>query len=321
MTDRMERRDFLKRTGPAVALAAVTGTTGFGFHNREPANRRLALAKTASFEVPPEPNLPVLSSAVNSDPAMALNAALDGVGGIRRFVREGERVVVKPNVGWDRTPAQGANTNPVLVSEMVRLCLAAGAAQVMVTDVSCNDPRRSFLRSGIREAAESAGARVQLPAPEDFGEIDLGGIVLREWQVLRHFVEADRFINMPVIKHHNLTLCTIGMKNLYGILGGRRNRLHQEIEQSIVDLAAFVRPTLTVVDGTRVLFRSGPQGGSLDDVSIENTVICATDPVAADARGAEFLGLSPDRVGHIALADRSGVGTMDYRAAGYMEIA
>ncbi|MGD2122480.1 MAG: DUF362 domain-containing protein [Gemmatimonadota bacterium] len=316
----MERRDFLKKTGPAVALAAVTGTTGLTFHNRVPANRKTVLVKGASFEVAPDPALPVLTSATNVDPVSALNQALDGIGGIGRFVRPGERVVVKPNVGWDRTPAQGANTNPALVSEMVRLCLVAGAEQVTVTDVSCNDPRRSFLRSGIREAAETAGARVMLPAPEDYGEVDLGGVVLRDWDVLRHFVETDRFINMPVIKHHNLTLCTIGMKNLYGILGGRRNRLHQEIDQSIVDLAAFVRPTLTVVDGTRVLFRSGPQGGSLDDVSIENTVLCSTDPVAADARGAEFLDLSPDRVGHIVLADRTGVGTLDYRAAGYKEI-
>lgn len=316
----MERRDFLKKTAPAVALATVAGTTGFTFHNREPANRRTILAKAASFEVPPDPALPVLTSATNQDPTAALNAALDGIGGIGRFVQAGERVVVKPNVGWDRAPAQGANTNPALVSEMVRLCLAAGAAQVTVTDVSCNDPRRSFLRSGVREAAEGAGAKVFLPAEEDYGEVDLGGTVLKEWNVLRHFVEADRFINMPVIKHHNLTLCTIGMKNLYGILGGRRSRLHQEIEQSIVDLAAFVRPTLTVVDGTRVLFRSGPQGGSLDDVRIENTVLCSTDQVAADARGAEFLGLAPDRVGHIVLADRSGVGTLDYQAAGYKEI-
>ncbi|MFH1763388.1 MAG: DUF362 domain-containing protein [Gemmatimonadota bacterium] len=316
----MERRDFLKKTGPAVALAAVTGTTGFVFHNRESVKHRNVLAKTASFEVPPDSNLPVLTSATNQDPVAALNAALDGIGGIGRFVRQGERVVVKPNVGWDRTPAQGANTNPALVSEMVRLCLAAGAAQVTVADVSCNDPRRSFLRSGIREAGETAGARVMLPAEEDFGEVELGGTVLRNWTVLRHFVETDRFINMPVIKHHNLTLCTVGMKNLYGILGGRRNRLHQEIDQSIVDLAAFVRPTLTVVDGTRVLFRSGPQGGSLDDVSIENTVLCSTDQVAADARAVEFLGLTADRVGHIVLADRSGVGTMDYRSAGYKEI-
>jgi uncharacterized protein (DUF362 family) len=317
----MERREFLTRAGPAVALAAVTGTTGMVFHNREPAQRRLALAKTVDFEVPGDPELPILTSSVNEDPARALNAALDGIGGIARFVKAGEQVVVKPNVGWDRTPAQGANTNPALVSEMVRLCLSAGAAQVTVVDVSCNDPRRSFLRSGIREAGESAGARVLLPTPEDFAEVDLGGTVLTRWPVLRWFVETDRFINMPVIKQHSLTRCTVGMKNLYGILGGRRNRLHQEIDQSIVDLTAFVRPTLTVVDGTRVMHRGGPQGGSLDDVTIENTVMCSTDPVAADARAAEFLGLTAQQVGHIVLAERAGLGSADYRTAGYREIA
>jgi uncharacterized protein (DUF362 family) len=317
----MERREFLTRAGPAVALAAVTGTTGMVFHNREPAQRRLTLAKTVDFEVPADPELPILTSSVNEDPAQALNAALDGIGGIARFVKAGEQVVVKPNVGWDRTPAQGANTNPVLVSEMVRLCLAAGAAQVTVVDVSCNDPRRSFLRSGIREAGESAGARVLLPTPEDFADVELGGTVLTRWPVLRWFVETDRFINMPVIKQHSLTRCTVGMKNLYGILGGRRNRLHQEIDQSIVDLTAFVRPTLTVVDGTRVMHRGGPQGGSLDDVTIENTVMCSTDPVAADARAAEFLGLTAQQVGHIVLAERAGLGTADYQNAGYREIA
>jgi uncharacterized protein (DUF362 family) len=317
----MERRDFLKRTGPAVALAAVTGTTGLVFHNRETTRRRTVLAKKASFEVPADPSLPILTSATNTDPATALNAALDGVGGIGRFVHAGETVVLKPNVGWDRTPAQGANTHPVLVSEMVRLCLSAGAAQVVVADVSCNDPRRSFLRSGIKEAGETAGAKVELPVEEDFAEVDLGGEVLNRWPVLRHFVEADRLINMPVIKQHSLTRCTVGMKNLYGILGGRRNRLHQEIDQSIVDLAAFVRPTLTVVDGTRVLFRGGPQGGSLDDVATENTVMCATDQVAADSRAAEFLGLQGHQVGHIALAAELGLGSLDYRVAGFKEIA
>jgi len=110
------------------------------------------------------------------------------------------------------------------------------------------------------------------------------------------------------------------MKNLYGILGGRRNRLHQEIDQSIVDLAAFVRPTLIVVDATRVLLRGGPQGGSLNDVSIENTVMCATDQVAADARSAEFLGFNGQQVAHIALAAASGLGSLDYRSGGYREI-
>ncbi len=317
----MERREFLTRVGPAAAFAAATGATGLVFHNRQPSRRQAAVIKTASFEVPADPTLPRVTLARYPDPVRALNAALDAIGGISRFVHPGEAVTLKPNVGWDRTPAQGANTHPALVGEMARLCLHAGARQVIVTDVSCNDPRRSFLRSGIREAAEAAGARVILPVKEDFVETAINGALLTRWPVLRHFIEADRLINMPVVKQHSLTRCTIAMKNYFGILGGRRNQLHQGIDQSIVDLAAFVRPTLTVVDATRVLFRSGPQGGSLDDLKIENTVMCATDQVAADARAAEFLGLDAQRVGHIVLADRSGLGTADYRAAGYREIA
>ena len=316
----MERREFIKRSAPAVALAAATGSTGFLFHNRDATRRTEVVTKTASFEVPPDPSLPVITQATNTDPTAALNAALDAIGGIGRFVKAGERVVVKPNIGWDRTPAQGANTHPELVGEMVRLCLRAGAAEVKVVDNSCNDPRRSFLRSGIREAGEAAGATVLLPAEEDMVEAELGGRVLTTWPVLRHFLETDRFINMPVIKQHNLTRCTIGMKNLYGILGGRRNRLHQAIEESIVDLASFVRPTLTVVDGTRVMIRGGPQGGSLDYLTIRNTVICSTDQVAADARSVEYLDLSPDQVGHIVLAQEAGLGSMDYRASGFQEI-
>ncbi len=316
----MERREFLKRTGPAVALAAATGTTGLLFHNRTTTRRRTVVTKTASFEVKPDPTVPRIALARNEDPTHALRQALDAVGGIRRFVQPGERVTIKPNIGWDRTAAQGANTHPDLVAEMVRQCLGAGASDVVVTDVSCNEPRRAFLRSGIREAGERAGARVILPAEEDYVHTRINGDVLSTWPVLKWFIETDRLINMPIVKQHSLSSCTIGMKNFFGLLGGRRNQLHQEIDQSIVDLARFIGPTLTVVDATRVLVRNGPQGGSLDDVVIENSVICSTDQVAADARGAQFLGLSPERVGHIVLAERSGLGTLDYRAAGYSEV-
>jgi uncharacterized protein (DUF362 family) len=315
----MKRREFLKKTGQAAALAAVTGGTGWLFHNRQPASKSGVLAKAASFEVPSDPALPGVTLARNEDPAAALNTALDAIGGIGRFVQTGERVTVKPNIGWDRTPAQAANTHPELVGEMVRLCLAAGAVQVTVSDITCNDPRRCFLRSGIRDAAEKAGARVILPNEDDYLEADLGGQLLTHWPVLKHFIETDRFINMPIAKHHSLSECTVGMKNLYGIIGGRRNQLHQQIDQSIVDLATFCRPTLTVVDATRVLLRGGPQGGSLDDVAVENTVICATDQVAADSRAAEFLGLTGNQVSHIVLAERAGLGLLDYRAAGYQE--
>lgn len=316
----MKRREFIKRTGQALALAAATGSAGLVFHNRKSVPRPAPLFSKSDFTVPPVPSLPSIALATNDDPINALNAALDAVGGIKRFVKPGEKVTVKPNVGWDRTPAQAANTNPLLVGEMVRLCLAAGAVEVIVTDVTCNDPRRCFLRSGIREAAEKSGARVLLSADDDFLEVDLGGKILTVWPVLKHFIQTDRLINMPIVKQHSLSTCTLGMKNLYGILGGRRNQLHQQIDQSIVDLATFATPTLTVVDATRVLLRGGPQGGSLDDVAVENSVICATDQVAGDARACEFLGLTADRVGHIVLAQASGLGTMDYQALGLKEI-
>ena len=316
----MQRREFLKKSGRAVALAAVTGGVGFLFHNRATSRYLNTLEKSASFEVAADKALPKVAMARFEDPLAALNSALEAVGGISRFIDSGDRVTIKPNIGWDRTAEQAANTNPLLVAEMVRLCLDAGAKEVIVSDISCNDPRRCFLRSGILEAAEKAGAKVLLPDDADFVEIDLSGEMLHTWPVLKHFVDTNKLINMPIVKHHSLSLCTIGMKNLYGILGGRRHQLHQRIDQSIVDLTRFSKPTLTVVDATRVLIQSGPQGGSLDDVERHDSVICATDPVAADARGAEFLGLIPERVGHIALAEKSGLGKLDYKALGYKEI-
>lgn len=316
----MDRRDFIRQTGKALALAAVAGGTGLFFHNRKAVAYQAPATKRTGFTVPQDKALPQIVLAKNSDPIAAMRASLDAIGGIKRFVGSGQRVTIKPNIGWDRTPAQGANTNPLLVAEMVKLCLAAGAASVIVTDISCNEPRRCFLRSGIREAAEKAGAKVILPVDEDFVRIDIKGKELSEWPVLKYFVETDRLINMPIVKQHGMSECTVSMKNFFGILGGPRHQLHQNIDQSIVDLSIFSTPTLTVVDATHVLMRNGPQGGSLDDVETHDSVICATDLVAADARSAEFLGLKAELVGHIVLAEKSGLGKMDYRSVGYKEI-
>jgi len=316
----MERRDFLKQTGKAVFLAAATGGAGWFFHDLHPTAYQPPRTKQKPFTVAPDPNLPQLTLAQNGDHKAALAASLAAIGGIGRFVRPGETVTIKPNIGWDRNPAQAANTNPELVAAMVRLCRDAGAARVIVTDVSCNDPRRCFLRSGIRTAAEDAGAEVILPTDDDFIAVDLGGELLTEWPVLKYFLETDRLINMPIVKQHSLTGCTIGMKNFYGILGGHRSTLHQSIDRSIVELASFCQPTLVVVDATRVLMRGGPQGGSLRDVDVRDSVICATDQVAADARAAEFLGLAPEKVAHIVAAEKAGLGLLDYRRAGYMDV-
>ncbi|MFH1701186.1 MAG: DUF362 domain-containing protein [Candidatus Zixiibacteriota bacterium] len=317
----MKRRDFIKKTTQAAALAAVTGTTGWLFHNRKVSPDVKLSISNIDYRIDDNAELPKIVLARNENHIQALRAALDSIGGIKRFILPGDRVVIKPNVGWDRAPEQAANTNPLLVGEMVRQCLTVGASQVIVTDVTCNHAPRCFIRSGIREASERAGGVVMLPREEDYIRTDMGGKLLTVWPILKHFIETDKLINMPIVKHHSLSSCTIGMKNLYGILGGRRNQLHQEIDQSIVDLAAYCRPTLTVVDATRVLMRGGPTGGSLDDVSLQHSVICATDTVAADARGVEFLGIEPDKIGHIILAEKSGLGTIDYLSAGYKEIA
>jgi len=316
----MRRREFLSKSGKALAVAAVTGGTGFFFHNRESNAYQAPFSGKPDYAIPFDKQFPGLVLAENENSVAALGASLDAIGGIKRFIKPGDRVIIKPNVGWDRTPAQAANTNPVLVGEMVRLCLDAGASQVVVSDISCNYTPRCFIRSGIRDAVEQNGGIVALPRDEDYIQANLEGKLLTEWPVLKQFVEADKFINMPIVKQHSLSTCTIGMKNFYGILGGRRNQLHQQINQSIVDLTRFCAPTLTVVDATRVLLRSGPQGGSLDDVAIKNTVMCATDIVAADARGVEFLGYRATDVGHIVLAHQSGLGEIDYKAAGYKEI-
>jgi uncharacterized protein (DUF362 family) len=243
------------------------------------------------------------------EPAALVRKAIDAMGGMRRFVSRSDIVVVKPNIGWDRTPLQAANTNPLVVAEVVRLALDAGAKRVIVTDASCNEPNRCFTRSGIWKAAYDAGAHVALPEAHHFRTMRLKGELLDEWPVLTTLIEADRLINVPVAKHHNLARYTGAMKNWYGSLGGRRNRLHQKIDLSIADLATFLQPTLTVIDATRVLLRNGPQGGNVADAKDMLTVIASIDQVAADARACELIGQSPAAIGYLALGEERGLGT------------
>jgi len=247
------------------------------------------------------------------EPSALVRRVLENLGGIGRFVRPQDVVVVKPNIAWDRTPEQAANTNPELVAEVVRHCRDAGAKRVIVTDVSCNEARRCFHRSGIETAARSAGAEVILPDPDLFREVDLGGVMLKTWPVFTPFLEADKIFNLPIAKHHGLCGVTLGMKNWYGILGGQRSRLHQQIHQSLVDLAGFMLPTLTIMDCYRVLLRNGPTGGDLEDVALKKTVVAATDPVALDAYVAKaYWNLDPQHLPYLQLAANRGLGTLEF---------
>jgi uncharacterized protein (DUF362 family) len=260
-----------------------------------------------------DPQLPRLVVAQGGDPRALVQRALEDLGGIRRFVSRQDVVVIKPNIAWDRTPEQAANTNPDVVAEVVRQCWQAGAKRVIVTDVSCNEPRRCFARSGIQAAAHAENAEVILPDPELFREVDLGGVVLKSWPVFTPFLEADKIFNLPIAKHHVLTGATLGMKNWYGILGGERNRLHQQIHQSLVDLANFMLPTLTLLDGYRILIRNGPTGGNLEDVVFKKTMVAGTDPVALDAWAAKaWWNLDPEHMPYLTMAAARGLGTVEF---------
>lgn len=307
------RRDTLRRLGAAgLVLGGAAATARLRWDQGTAAETAREKPQTRDFRVrggaADSPEIAVAKN--DKDPAALVSKAVAALGGMQRFVSRGDIVVVKPNIGWDRTPIHAANTNPLVVAEVVRLALDAGAKKVVVTDASCNEANRCFTRSGIWKAAFDAGADVILPAEHRFRTMRLRGEVLDEWPVYTALVAADKVINVPVAKHHNLSKYTAAMKNWYGSLGGRRNRLHQNIDVSIADLATFMQPTLTIVDAVRVLMRNGPQGGNVADAKDMHTVIATTDQVAADAYGCQLIGRKREDIPYIKMGHERGLGTM-----------
>ena len=311
------RRDaLLKLLRVGGVSTAAAGLAGWLSSRSKRPEEALGAVLKPDYLIAPDLALPEMTVARGGEPETLTRRAIQAIGGISRFVARGDVVVVKPNIAWDRTPEQAANTNPQVVAEIVRLSLEAGAKKVIVTDVSCNDPRRCFERSGIAAAARAAGAEVLLPEERRFREVDLRGEVLRTWPVLDQFLNADKMINVPIAKHHSLTECTLGMKNWYGILGGSRHRLHQHIQETLVDLADFMRPTLTVMDAYRVLLRNGPQGGNVSDTVLKKPIIASTDPVALDAYVAKaFWDLETNRLPYLLMAQDRGLGKVDFKSA------
>jgi uncharacterized protein (DUF362 family) len=312
--DRIRRREALLQILRLAGVTGVAGGLGIWLENRSRRPQEtLATFSKRGFAVPADSNFPKMVVAQGEDPRALVRRALEELGGMQRFIARGDVVVVKPNMVWDRTPEQAANTNPEVVAEVVRLCHDAGAARVVVTDVSCDEPRRCFERSGIAEVARREGALVVLPDETKFREVDLGGDVLKVWPVFEPFLAADKIINIPIAKHHSLTGATLGMKNWYGILGGSRERLHQRINESLVDLAEYMRPTLTIIDAYRVLLRGGPTGGNLEDVALKKTLLAGTDPVALDSYTAKaYWDLDYHRLTYLKMATERGLGTMNF---------
>jgi len=256
-------------------------------------------------------SLPDLVVAHGASPGQLVKAAIDAMGGIRKFISRGDVVVIKPNIGWDRTPEQAGNTNPEVVATMVKLCFEAGAKKVRVFDRPVNDPRRCYVQSGIAPAAGALGADVDYVDDRKFKDMDIRGEALKSWPLYTELFEADKVINIPIAKHHGLAKLTMSMKNWMGVMGGSRRQIHQKLDESLVDLSMKIKPTLTVLDAVRILTANGPQGGSLADVKKMDTVIVGVDQVAIDSYGATLFGMKGSDLGYVQLGHKRGLGQMD----------
>ena len=302
----------------SVLGAGILATGGIAIYDRHRRFGRSSDAAVRDHRVVLPAGAPRMVIARGLDPARSVRAAVEGLGGMSSFVSPTDTVLVKPNIGWARTAEQGANTHPEVVAEVVRLCREARAKRVIVCDCPVNKARSAFERSGIMAAALAAGAEVILPEDSRYRTVTISQR-LGTWDVLDPFVFADKIINVPVAKRHALTGVTCGLKNWFGITAKDRMLLHQNVQQVIAELAALMRPTLTIVDASRVLMENGPAGGNIADVKPTRTIAAGTDPVALDAWATQLF---PGQTvaASLGLAAQMGLGQLDFAALSPKEI-
>ncbi|MCF6158784.1 MAG: DUF362 domain-containing protein [wastewater metagenome] len=324
--DKISRRTFLK-----TGIAAGAGFYGLSYLS--------SLKKRPSFKKRKEHQLKpglVVAHGNISDPARELHTiremvrrALNALGGIDKLVSRGNRVIIKPNIAWNQRPEFAANTNPFVVAALVELCREAGASVVKVMDNPCSvNPEPSYNNSGIATSARQAGAEVIYLDKNRFTDFTIpDGKILKSWSFYEEMVytnEVDVLINVPIAKQHGTSRLSMGLKNVFGMIGGDRGSLHTDIHPKITDLNKFVKIDLTVLDAFRILRNHGPTGGRLDDVDNSpdraRRIIISTDPVAADAYGATLFGIQPEEVGYIRESHEQELGEIDYRRKGFEEL-
>lgn len=299
----MDRRDFLKKGTTTAALAAI------GFPLLHGTSVKAANLPTNGGD---------LVAVMGEDPAAMLNKAIEELGGIGKFVKTGQKIVVKPNIGWAKTPEMAANTNPEVVGALVKQCLDAGASEVLVFDHTCHEWTSCYEKSGIKEATEANGGKM-VPANNEnyYQEVILPrGITIKSTQIHEAIINCDAWINVPVLKHHGGAKMSLSMKNSMGIIWDRRSFHSKGLQQGIADLATYEKkPILNIVDAYRTLTQNGPQGKSEEDTVLTKALFASADPVAIDTASVKFFNqikeMPLEDVSHISLAAKHQVGTQD----------
>ena len=323
----VSRREFLIRAGSAGAVIAGSLLAGRALWQPNhylpgfEAQRGLVLP---SFRLDEPKTLPTMAIAHGATHEKTITAAIGALGGMERFIKRGDIVVIKPNVAFDRPPALAATTHPDALRAVARLVLAAGAAKVLVADNPINSPAGCFLKSGLRAVADELNLNLLYPETNSFADLQMDGEILRNWtffhEPFKHGPKT-KVIGLAPCKDHNLCHASMSMKNWYGLLGGRRNQFHQHIHSIISDFPMMMKPTLVILDGMNVLMRNGPTGGRLSDVKAMGTVVAGTDMVAIDSYAyTHLMERNLDELTYIHKAHARGLGNKNWKEALYREV-
>lgn len=298
----MERRNFLK----AALLGSIAGAVQL-----KPENVFARESKEA-------PGQNDLVAVMGGEPEVMYKRGIAVMGGMKAFVKKGQKVVVKPNIGWDKKPEFAANTNPQLVAAIVKDCLAAGAAEVVVFDHTCDEWQACYKNSGIEAAAKAAGAKIAFAHDEKYyKEVDLPmGLRLKKAKIHESIIEADVWINVPVLKNHGGAKMTMSMKNYMGIVWDRGYWHANDLQQCIADCATYTKkPVLNIVDAYRIMTQNGPKGKTTNDVVLAKALFISGDIVAADTAALKFFNqfreMKMEDVSHIGKAAKFNIGTTD----------
>jgi len=344
----LSRREFIHLAAVSAAGAILAGCTPEGTQPAEPAALPEASATQPPTEAGNAPSAPSESSAGatevpttrpvptqpkadeaylsvvhGSDPAAITKAALDALGGMKRFVKSGADVIIKPNICTDYHPPEYAiTTNPTVIATLVTLALGAGAKRVRVMDYPFGGtPDSAYAISGIADAVEAAGGEMHVMSLPKYKTYQIEGAKsMRSAEVYPDIMEADVLINVPIAKHHGSSRLTLAAKNLMGVVLDR-NIMHMGLHKRIADLASLVRPTLTLIDGVRILMNNGPTGGNLNDVKQLDTVIASHDLVCVDAYATGWFDITPSDVPYIGACADLGLGTLDWQSVKLEEIS
>lgn len=324
--NRIDRREFLIRTGAAGALIAgslIAGRKLWQPNHYVPGFQAQKGLQLRPYNITGESKgLPTMAIAHGPDHLKTVAAAVGALGGMSRFIKKGDVVMIKPNVAFDRPPALGATTHPDALRAVAKLVLDAGASRIIVADNPINSPAGCFLKSGLRQVANDMNIDLLYPETNSFAPLQMNGEILKNWTFFHEpFKKADKVIGLAPCKDHNLCHASMTMKNWYGLLGGRRNQFHQHIHSIVSDFPLMMKPTLVILDGMNVLMKNGPTGGRLSDVKQMGTVVAGTDMVAVDSYGYTHL-LERDlaELTYIHKAHDRGLGNKNWKDAIYREV-